>query len=369
MQQTAIYDRKPYYYHLNGLKGIACLFVMVGHYFGIYYSAQSFIPPIRILDTLSNSAFSFLIDAGYWLYLFFVVSGYLVSKSKIESVRDLLSKVINRYLRLAFPILFSYLVIYLIYLAIGFHTEETSALFQCQWYQKFYLDSYTLFDVIMSPINVLIFQKCQLNSPYWVLRMMFISSLIIYLIKYLCNKLKLIEKHESFMLSALIVLSILSFVISSIISACLIGMIVSIFETSTVKTKSCYAFWFIFISVSILVLPGALKYSLAFAILIVFIPRHNVLNKVFSSKPLQFLGNISWGIYSFHWPIICSIGALLIICISSNLGLKNAYLVSFFIVTILTIFVSICFFYSLERVAAQLIKKVTSLFQKEIKTL
>lgn len=156
---------------------IACLLIMMGHYLGLYKYAQSFTPSIRIIDIINNSLLSFWIDEGYWLYMFFVVSGYLVSKSKITSIGDLISKSIGRFLRLALPILFSYLVIYVIYLTLGFHTVETNTLFQCAWYQGYYTGEYTIYDVLLAPIYVILYGSSLLNGPYWCLRMMFISSL------------------------------------------------------------------------------------------------------------------------------------------------------------------------------------------------
>jgi peptidoglycan/LPS O-acetylase OafA/YrhL len=197
-------DRQTIVY-LNGLKGFACLFVMIGHYLGIYKYAQSFNPPIHIIDYLKGSPFSFLIDEGYWLYLFFVVSGYLVAKSKITSIADLISKSISRFLRLAMPILFSYFVIYLIYVTVGFHTAATNYLFQCQWYQGYYTGTYTIKDVLLGPIYVLLLGKSLLNGPYWVLRMMFISSLIIYFLKLILFKLSS-SKYESPVFSSLIIM-------------------------------------------------------------------------------------------------------------------------------------------------------------------
>ena len=353
-------DRQTYYYHLNGLKGIACLLVMIGHYLGLYKYAQSFIPPIHLIDIINKSIFSFLINEGYWLYLFFVVSGYLVSKSKIVDLRDLFTKSINRFLRLAFPILFSYAVIYLIYQLIGFHTAETSTLFQCQWFQKFYTDTYSIKDVLFSPFFVLLFGKSRLNGPYWVLRMMFFSSLLIYLLKFLCVKLKASE-HESSTFSILMLITIFSRAVSPIITACLSGMMVSFYENSDITKKPCYAFWFIFVAMSIYVLPGNLKSIIFFAALIIYIPQIKQLNTVFSSKPFQAIGSISWGIYSFHWPIICSFGALSIIRLSGYVGLRKAYFVSFFIVLMLTFVLSACFYYSLERFAGLLTRKANSL--------
>lgn len=349
-------DRQTYYYHLNGLKGIACLLVMIGHYLGLYKYAQSFVPSIRIIDILNNSPFSFLINEGYWLYLFFVVSGYLVSKSKITSITDVISKSISRFLRLALPILFSYFVIYLIYLVVGFHTDETNTFFQCQWYQNYYTGVYTIKDVLLGPIYVLLFGKSLLNGPYWVLRMMFISSLLIYFLKYIFFKLST-SKNESLVFSMLIIITIASCIVSTIITACLVGMLVSFYEDGKIKTESCYAFWFLFVTMSIYVLPGVLKSTLFFAALIVFVPRIKIFENVFSSKPVQFIGKLSWGIYSFHWPIICSFGALFIIGLTPRIGLIHSYFVSFVFVLILTFVFSICFYFTLERFSSLLTKK------------
>ena len=79
-------------------------------------------------------------------------------------------------------------VIYIIYLTIGFHNGETSVFFDNGWCQKAYAGDYSLLTVFRSPIDVLILGKSSLNSPYWVLREMFVASLIIYAADYILNK-------------------------------------------------------------------------------------------------------------------------------------------------------------------------------------
>lgn len=235
-------EEQTYYYYLNGLKGIACLLIMMGHYLGLYKYAQSFTPSIRIIDIINNSLLSFLIDEGYWLYMFFVVSGYLVSKSKITSIGDLISKSIGRFLRLALPILFSYLVIYVIYLTLGFHAVETNTLFQCAWYQGYYTGEYTIYDVLLAPIYVILYGSSLLNGPYWCLRMMFISSLFIFILKFIFNKIN--TKSESLVFSILMIITLSSYVISPIITACLVGMLVSYYESSEIISKPVMLFCF-----------------------------------------------------------------------------------------------------------------------------
>lgn len=100
--------------YISGLKGFACVLIMLGHFLGLYRYAESF-QSIPILDHIYSSRFSFVVSESYYLYLFFVISGYLVAKSNVNSVRDIIFKSVTRLFRLAFPIFFSYLVIFMIY--------------------------------------------------------------------------------------------------------------------------------------------------------------------------------------------------------------------------------------------------------------
>ena len=60
-------------FFIDGIKGIACLFIMIGHFTGIYKYSQEFTPNIVYIDIINNSKFSFIIDELFWLYLFFVI--------------------------------------------------------------------------------------------------------------------------------------------------------------------------------------------------------------------------------------------------------------------------------------------------------
>ena len=358
-----IENRQTYYYHLNGLKGMSCIFVMIGHYLGLYKYAETFTPSIDIIDFVNNSKFAFMFHERYWLYLFFVVSGYLVSKSKIENLKDLMTKIVNRFLRLALPILFSYFFIYLIYLIFGVHAVETNTIFQNKWYQSFYQFSYSIKDVLFSPIFVLLLGKHSMNWPYWCLRMMFLSSIVIYVIKFTLEKSK--KKYESFIFSLLIIFVLLSyFYISEVLSACLVGMLVSLYEKSDINTKSCYAFWFIFVAMAIDIFPRTIKTILFFASLIIYIPQIKPFNSFFSSKLMQFLGNISWGIYSFHWPIICSLGALSILKFTEYIGLTKSYYISFMGGIFLTFVLSIGFNYFIEPLITYIKNKIINYFYR-----
>lgn len=337
------------------------MLILTGHYLLIYILAQSFEPRIYMIDAIRNSPFAFLIDPSYWLYLFFVVSGYLVSKTRITGIGDLVRKSVKRFFRLGLPILFSYFVIYLLYLCIGFHTKETDTLFTCQWYQQYFTETYSLKDVLLSPYTVIIQGKYKLNPPYWVLRNMYLSSLIIYAIKYCWNKLNSPVNAVSF--SVLMVISLSLRFASPIFSACLIGMMISLFEIGDISLKSFFSFWIVLLAWSLYFLPNDLKAAIFFSSLILCIPRIKWLNSLFISKPIQYLGKISWGIYSFHWPVMCSVSALTLIKLAGQIGLIKSYCISFIIALAVSLLLSNLFNVYIEKPCGLLINKADDYIQ------
>ena len=129
-------EKKAFSYktYITGLKGLACVMVMIGHLLGIFTNAKSIPIDLQYFLTFRNSKIGFLLDESYWLYLFFIISGYLLALSRIESLHHLFAKIIQRFLRLGIPILFVYIIVYFIYRTIGFHNSDTSIFFDNVWW-------------------------------------------------------------------------------------------------------------------------------------------------------------------------------------------------------------------------------------------
>lgn len=358
-------ESKNYYRYISGLKGFSCLLIMIGHFIGLYRFAEQFLPKLPLLDFILESRLSFIVNEGEWLYLFFLLSGFLVAKSQVKTVGELLLKILNRFFRFAFPIFFSYLIIYLVYILIGFHNVETASLFQCGWFQTFYVGKYSMMHVLRSPIDVLFLGKCVLNSPYWVLREMFTASIIIYILKYVHSWLA--KKHEALYFSLLVLIVLLLSTLSSVITACLIGMIISLYENEkSIFEKSYFAFWAIV--TSMLFYTSSLSYInlIFFLSLLVFIPKIKFADKIFSSVPFNFLGKISWGIYSFHWPVMCSLGAILIITLHSKAGIPGAYLTACIVCGLVSLFLSTIYYFTFERLSSYLSSAINHFMKKII---
>lgn len=245
---------------------------------------------------------------------------------------------------------------------VGFHNSETAALFQNSWYQAAFGMEYGFVkDILPGPYDVLILGRVVMNSPYWMMKELFVSSLVIYFLKYCFQRFSSkIAAGVSF--TILILLTLFSYPVSSIVSACLMGMMISLYESGV--DTAYLAFWIMAILMAVYVLPKPFLSTLFFGSLIIFVPKVPWLDAVFSSKPFQLLSSISWEIYSFHWPLICSVGALAIIKFSGWFGLIPAYTFSFVIVLALTVFLSAAYSCSFGRLSSCLTRETNLLVRK-----
>jgi len=350
-------------HYITGLKGISCVFIMLGHFLGIYKYAEQFLPASSLLDTIYSSRLAFFVNEAFWLYLFFYLSGYLIAKSQVKSIKDVVVKSITRFFRFAFPILFSCLVIYLLYISFGFHNTSTSSLFSCSWFQSYYVGQYSIIDVLRSPIDVLFKGNCALNGPYWVLKDMFFASLFIYILTFIHNILSAKRPAISFALLVAVALASISY--SNIVFACLLGMLISLCEDAAEFCKKpFYAIGILLVSLSQYLISDSNVFNIFFVLLIILTPGSRPLDAFLSAKPFRFLGDVSWGIYSFHWPLICSAGSLLIIALQPKTGLLASYAIACAVVGILTLVISIIFRFTFERLSACLTSAIDSLLKR-----
>ena len=355
-----------YKYYIDGLKGAACLFIMIGHFLGIYKYSENFPEDIVALNRLLTSKFSFLLNEGWWLYLFFVVSGYLVGKSTVKTIKDLLVRCVKRILRFVLPISFSYFIIYIIYVTVGFHTVETRELLQCSWYQNFYAGNYSIKDFLLGAYSVLVKGNAGLDGPFWVLKNMLISSIIIYFLRYCFEKIK-DSKWNALVCSVLIVIIGTTLRISPMITACLMGMFIAFYEHSGIETKTYFAFWSMALAMLLYILPHEIISAVFFCTLIIFVPRVQWVNNMLSSSVFCFLGRISWGIYSLHWPLYGSVGALLLVRLSGLISVKKAYGVTFLIMILLSLMLATIYFYTFEKLTSYILKKIDYYLKNELK--
>ena len=101
---------------IDNLKGIACVIVFIHH---CYLAFSSICYGINELVRIKP--FNIIISGNYAVCTFLIISAYLVSTQIYKScgVEKLKKIIFKRYFRLVFPVFFSSLISYLIYIRGG----------------------------------------------------------------------------------------------------------------------------------------------------------------------------------------------------------------------------------------------------------
>lgn len=361
---------KPRMYHIDGIKGILCFMIFWGHFWNIYRCGSEDFPfTTPFLDAIKDSILDqTLLSATFWLYAFLVISGYLVSNTRIRDFRELLIKSLKRFLRLFIPILGACFFIFIIQETIGFHTTDTANYFTNTYFQDFYTTDLQAGDIVKEAFKALFSSSCKFNAPFWVISDMFLSSIGIYI----CNYIDYIKEKKTHILPWLFLVAAI-LLDSHVIIACMAGYLVSYYREALEKfSEKLIPFFVVCISifyvcyklykgaVNPMVFDKIFLYIILYCFLLILVNRLRPVQDFFSKKFFLLFGKISFGVYSFHWPIICSVGSLLLI-----VGLENQWntnlilLASFGICLICTVLLSIIYHFTVEKLAT----KVTNLFK------
>jgi peptidoglycan/LPS O-acetylase OafA/YrhL len=314
---------------------------------------------------------SFFTAESFWLVLFFITSGYLLAiTAKNNSAFDYIKKCATRFIRLAIPVFCASGLILLLSYKIGFRNQEVVQFVDNSWITSFYKTPLSLFDLIKEPFRVLIIGGSKFNSPYWVLKDMLFASLIIYFFDLIRNNLSHASKAVAHFFSILAVGLFIAYYNNDIISGCLCGALIGWYD-ETIKKQLGKIKWVYYISVVLPVVAFLLenKYItwIAFSAFILSVSELKILNRFFSCRFSTCLGKISFGVYSFHWPIFCSIGLSLFICYYGSIDKNLLYILMMGLCFAVTIALSFLFNTTIERWTSKLIAYIKRIENKRFR--
>ena len=328
--------------YIDGIKGIGCLMVMLGHFYCIYSLAESFVPMPKLPDRIMK-LFSFFLDPDLGLFIFALLSGFCIAISKIETIWKLIQVIVKRFLRFVIPVLGANLIIYFIYQTIGFHNADTVTLFANKWFQGYYQTDMWFGLAVRDSVATVLGAGAKFNPPFWVIRYFFYSSVIVYVGNYLESKMP--DKFKYLLYVAELLLA--SYLFSTNGFAIVLGAIWYKEQENGILVRMANNRILIGASVVCFVLlsGGAVWLSsllgnewfsnawaqvLYAAVILFTIGKTEALKKVFSNHGLVQFSKLSFGIYALHWPIICSVSSLLFLMVDFNV-------VSYFGIGIITI--------------------------------
>ena len=356
-------------YHIDGMKGLLCFLVMLGHFWNIYRLCQERSGFTSYMMDLVRGTFleNPLMIASFWLYAFLVISGYLLSATRVRSIPELLKKTAKRFLRFFLPVFGACVFIYLLQETVGFHTHETKAYFTNNWFQKYYQADLGWTAIFTESIRAMTAAACSFNAPFWVIRDMFVSSVVIYVCNYVDHGR--VQKNE---VLPLVFFGCAVAVDRPVIIACMAGYLLGYYKDWVQKlTQRKLRFWLVsicaFCAVKLImkwkILPTVFDniflYILVWCIMVAYVNQSEKLAAFFSAKPFLWMGKISFGVYSFHWPVICSVGSYVLIwCLENHCRTLVAFGLSLLASILCTVILSVIYLVTVEKAADNIIRRV-----------
>jgi hypothetical protein len=330
------------YKELDGLRGIAALTVYFSHLIGVFDLSKN-----QYFNTLQNSPLHIFWDGASAVNLFFLLSGfvltspYLKDKNKINLASFYTKRIFRIYPAFFFSILFC--IITKEFLFHPFKVGEYS----------YWINDFWKWNLIKLPfkefINTIIlvgknFNSDLFNPVVWTLRVEMIMSFILPFFIFVALRTKLI-----FNLIFIAILFLCGKYTSTIFY---LGIILAIYGNSIVDYLNFKVNLFFII---ILVLVATFFYTSRFslnininwlnvllstigsALIVLLAFKNGIFNRILKSRPILFLGNVSYSFYLLHFPVLLVSSSLLenykylIFPISLSVSLFLSHLVYTFI--------------------------------------
>lgn len=305
----------------ESLRGIACLAVVFSHLLGVFYPQlhnfyESQLPKFNFAEAIYNSPFAFIYSGTGAVFVFFVLSGYVLTLSSLKAVdqkKKLRESLIKRYPRLAIPALFSCLIFWGL-LHINIDLSRTS-----EWFQSIKITPDFLDAFYSGSIGAFILGENRYNPVLWTMQIELLGSFIIYFTCYL-HKTRffkymflLVSVVLSAQISGIAFLGIISFIsgyflylfkrsIPELLS--LTFFVIGLYLCGAHNNSESYAFFFKFLDAKTY---NVLNFLGGFLIVVAAL-KSNLINKILDKKSLIHLGKLSFSIYLIHISIIYIIG-------------------------------------------------------------
>ena len=360
---------------ITGLKGIACIGVMLMHFRAAFMmdGTTNAYQLSKGVHFLFEKIFSVWLNGNFMVCLFCVISGYLLSKSKISSWWSLMVKIMTRYLRLALPLFGGCALVYGLYCIGAFHNDTAGRLMENDWFSGFY-QKLEAKNILLSPFyKIVMHGEDSFGMPFWMMGSLLKGS---------CLSLAFVyaKRGQDYKIIRIIVcLGAVVYLLhavkagSYIMPAFFLGTGTGFMEDKVREKLPNICGWICFLlplfmcaglQDHLCVLVEAPEWAYASGMwrtiwsVVLFVgilclkPVQNVLSK----KICLILGRISFEIYILHWPLICSLSAIGFLFFYTKMNTDLLVLLLLAVTVLITILVSELFSRYYERYCMILVK-------------
>lgn len=327
---------------LEGLRGLACLNVVLAHYMFTFmpYASHFLYPEGNILQRygiehwLAKPYFSVLYNGTYPVSIFFVMSGWVLTAPFFRGAGDPSRAALKRYPRLVIPAATAIFLAWIVFKAGWMGTQRAAEIGFAGWLPDHYVKSVPLVpDLLLNmlwgtPVN----GQSEWNTPLWTLRIELIAPLLLFALVALFGARRALPISVAFTIVAVNIfpqngaaMHLLAFLCGYLLNFALphlrrarplafalvvLGLVLGAFDYSNhfgvllqmpLPDLSPYAWNLggdrktLFHSLGgLLTVAGVLAEAPGFGWL--------------AARPFAWLGKVSFAAYLLHWPIVCSLG-------------------------------------------------------------
>jgi putative glycosyltransferase (TIGR04372 family) len=324
--------------HLDGLRGIASAMVFFNHLALSVLPSISTVSPdasgLPVLILIGLSPVSVIWGGDLGVCIFFILSGYVLANFSQTSGLSFPAMVIRRYLRLAFPMVFSTVLAFVLLKAGMFYNKDAAVISHSSWFAMWYQKPPNLSDAVLEGLwGAFTTGRSAYNSNLWTMRLELVGSVALFLLYALISR-RLVrvpilitltwflpDYYKLFAIGSLLFdltgqrdenhsdydFSVSTELGSLAIFAC--GIFAGGFPASGTQAgiSSHWHRW--------LVDSGNAQawHNLGASLIMFAVLRSTFLTAVLRSRPCQFLGKISFPLYLIQIPVLCSFTAFLMI--------------------------------------------------------
>ena len=363
----------------ESIRGLACLAVVLSHLSLTFFPqmhnfGESAVPQYNFFALLHNSPLAFFYSGTGAVFVFFVLSGYVLSLSSLNkpnATERLKKSLLKRYPRLAIPAFVSCVIAYLVcYVPVDVsHVSEWGAAL-ANPHPKL---STALYE---GSIGAFLFGDSSYNWVLWTMQIELLGSVVIYLGSYfygklpiLCGLFLIISMGLAYTISQTVLLGVISFILG-------MGLFLYAVELSTVVSVLLFMLGLYFC--------GAHNSSLSYQLfshflgeqtydylnflggfLIVYVVlKGKWLAHFFDHRFLIVLGKLSFSIYLIHLAILYVLGIPFFNLLHGQLGWS--YLNAGLWASLFTVIMSIVLAYPYSRYVDDAAIKISNMLGKLI---
>ncbi len=346
--------------YLDGIRGLAALCVFF-HHFGLafypaYYThiaADSHLNGFEL--TYGESVWRFLTCGSFCVHIFFILSGYVLSRKYfLENDLDIvISSAQKRYIRLFIPVGTTLLISYLLMLTGGYFNREVAVISHSgPWLGDFWNFGNATSVFLKSFVYQTMFHgNNKLDTTLWTMSIELYGSMLVFAMLALTHNTR--NKGIAFAITALA----LVFISKTLYTCFILGMSFNYLEQRPLKMSDPVRFVLsalllaggcvlgsysmhdntnsIFEKLPRIVLAGKNTFHIIggymLILSVILSPR---LQSFFSTRPLRFLGHISFSLYLLHCLIIGSISCFAFLKLYGPMGYNGAVAVVFIITSV-----------------------------------